>query len=207
MTHPHHSPFPFPLWIVLTYTSGTPKHFTAYIPINNTNKWTKDHAQYSSRSRAQPPRKVNPSPAHTCSCHKPRTYPRRHVSSRNQRDAHQVHFALHLQRLSCSNLFTVLPSPEPSGFHIRFSSKKKAWLLSPVRPRPSGGCPRRSPVLPLESSTSSAGLAFWEAWWACEERRLTIRGLGRVRAFPWPLRECSFSWLIVMVEKEHHEHL
>ena len=65
MTHPHHSPFPFPLWIVLTYTAGTPKHSTAYIPINTTSKWAKDHAQYSSGSRAQPPRKKSTRAQHT----------------------------------------------------------------------------------------------------------------------------------------------
>lgn len=62
-------------------------------------------------------------------------------------------------------------------------------------------------LLPLESSTSSAGVWFLEVWWACEAARLTMRGLGSVSAFPCTFKECSFSWLIVMVENEQEEHL
>lgn len=65
----------------------------------------------------------------------------------------------------------------------------------------------REHLLPFESSASSAVVWFLEACWACEVTRLIIRGLGSVNAFPWTFRECSFSWLIVMVEKEQEEHL
>lgn len=42
--------------------------------------------------------------------------------------------------------------------------------------------------------------AAWAAW-------VAARSLGRVRASPWSLRECSFSWLMVIEEKGHDKHL
>lgn len=41
------------------------------------------------------------------------------------------------------------------------------------------------------------------AWAAC----VAARSLDSVKASPWSLRECSLSWLMVMVEKEQDKHL
>lgn len=100
-------------------------------------------------------------------------------------------------------LLQVKKLPELDCFFFPHEEKKQ---ILPVEPwGGEGGC--REHLLPFESSTSSAVVWFLEACWACEVTRLIIRGLGSVNAFPCTFRECSFSWLIVMVENEQEEHL
>lgn len=47
-------------------------------------------------------------------------------------DTHRGHFTFPLQFLYGFNLSTFLPSLEPSGFCIRFSSRKNDWQLIPT---------------------------------------------------------------------------